>query len=222
MPLSSNQLTARGIHKHEGYNFCSHCHETLYAPKVRWISIVPLHGHVTLCVPGVRARAWRRDHRGAEAAGGAGAGGEGEEAQGDRGDAQQKGDYLHSCQDVIMSSYPLCLPAGWGRQLPPPHAQDKVHHGDCPREGLLCLKKYKNYLHKPQTSNKAVHLKSTVYTTLYIILYIYILLYIYNIIYLILYIYRHTPTHIHLSTYYILLIEIKKIENGISNIEIIL
>jgi len=28
-----NELTERGIHKHEGYNFCDRCHETLYDPK---------------------------------------------------------------------------------------------------------------------------------------------------------------------------------------------
>ena len=58
---------------------------------------------MTLCVPGVRARAWRGDHRGEEAAGGAGAGGEGEKAAGDRGDAQQKGDRLigvSSCHHI--------------------------------------------------------------------------------------------------------------------------
>ena len=55
---------------------------------------IDIYYYVTLCVPGVRARAWRGDYRGAEAAGGAGAGGEGEEAEGDRGDAQQKGDRL--------------------------------------------------------------------------------------------------------------------------------
>lgn len=31
--LSSNQLTAKTINKHEGYNFCDMCHETLYQPK---------------------------------------------------------------------------------------------------------------------------------------------------------------------------------------------
>jgi len=29
----SNQLTAKGLHKHEGYNFCDWCHETLYVQK---------------------------------------------------------------------------------------------------------------------------------------------------------------------------------------------
>ena len=29
----SNQMTARGLHKHEGYNFCDWCHETLYAQR---------------------------------------------------------------------------------------------------------------------------------------------------------------------------------------------
>jgi len=28
-----NELTARGMHKHEGYNFCDDCHQTLYQPK---------------------------------------------------------------------------------------------------------------------------------------------------------------------------------------------
>jgi len=28
-----NELTERGIHKHEGYNFCDRCHEQLYDPK---------------------------------------------------------------------------------------------------------------------------------------------------------------------------------------------
>jgi len=28
-----NQLTAKGIHKHEGYNFCDRCHEQLYDPR---------------------------------------------------------------------------------------------------------------------------------------------------------------------------------------------
>ena len=32
----SNQLTAKGLHKHEGYNFCDWCHETLYVQKVIW------------------------------------------------------------------------------------------------------------------------------------------------------------------------------------------
>ena len=31
--LPSNQLTAKTINKHEGYNFCDMCHETLYQPK---------------------------------------------------------------------------------------------------------------------------------------------------------------------------------------------
>ena len=26
-------MTAKGLHKHEGYNFCDWCHETLYAQK---------------------------------------------------------------------------------------------------------------------------------------------------------------------------------------------
>ena len=26
-------MTARGLHKHEGYNFCDWCHETLYAQR---------------------------------------------------------------------------------------------------------------------------------------------------------------------------------------------
>ena len=30
-----NQLTAKGIHKHEGYNFCDRCHEQLYDPRVK-------------------------------------------------------------------------------------------------------------------------------------------------------------------------------------------
>eukprot|EP00092_Neocalanus_flemingeri_P009677 GFUD01010420.1.p1 GENE.GFUD01010420.1~~GFUD01010420.1.p1 ORF type:complete len:140 (-),score=37.71 GFUD01010420.1:115-534(-) len=29
----SNQLTAKGMHKHEGYNFCDWCHETLYSQR---------------------------------------------------------------------------------------------------------------------------------------------------------------------------------------------
>ena len=29
----TNQMTARGLHKHEGYNFCDWCHETLYAQR---------------------------------------------------------------------------------------------------------------------------------------------------------------------------------------------
>merc|ERR1711862_208239 len=29
----SNQLTAKTINKHEGYNFCDSCHISLYAPK---------------------------------------------------------------------------------------------------------------------------------------------------------------------------------------------
>ena len=33
--MSRNELTTRGMHKHEGYNFCDDCHETLYEPKVR-------------------------------------------------------------------------------------------------------------------------------------------------------------------------------------------
>ena len=32
--LFSNQLTAKSINKHEGYNFCDSCHISLYAPKV--------------------------------------------------------------------------------------------------------------------------------------------------------------------------------------------
>jgi len=30
----SNQLTARGMHDHEGYKFCDMCHETLYAQRM--------------------------------------------------------------------------------------------------------------------------------------------------------------------------------------------
>ena len=26
-------MTAKGLHKHEGYNFCDWCHETLYAQR---------------------------------------------------------------------------------------------------------------------------------------------------------------------------------------------
>ena len=29
----NNQMTAKGLHKHEGYNFCDWCHETLYAQR---------------------------------------------------------------------------------------------------------------------------------------------------------------------------------------------
>ena len=32
--VDSNQLTAKGLHKHEGYNFCDRCHEQLYDPRV--------------------------------------------------------------------------------------------------------------------------------------------------------------------------------------------
>ena len=32
--IFSNQLTAKSINKHEGYNFCDSCHISLYAPKV--------------------------------------------------------------------------------------------------------------------------------------------------------------------------------------------
>ena len=33
MHVFSNELTARGLHKHEGYNFCDQCHETMYEPR---------------------------------------------------------------------------------------------------------------------------------------------------------------------------------------------
>ena len=33
--MHRNQLTAKGIHKHEGYNFCDRCHEQLYDPRVQ-------------------------------------------------------------------------------------------------------------------------------------------------------------------------------------------
>merc|ERR1711915_162401 len=29
----SNELTERGLHKHDGYNFCDSCHETYYDPR---------------------------------------------------------------------------------------------------------------------------------------------------------------------------------------------
>ena len=29
----NNQMTAKGLHRHEGYNFCDWCHETLYAQR---------------------------------------------------------------------------------------------------------------------------------------------------------------------------------------------
>ena len=44
----SNQLTARGLHKHEGYNFCDWCHETLYVQKVKNLHCNPLK-HVSIC-----------------------------------------------------------------------------------------------------------------------------------------------------------------------------
>ena len=31
----SNQLTAKGMHDHDGYKFCDWCHETLYVQRVK-------------------------------------------------------------------------------------------------------------------------------------------------------------------------------------------
>merc|ERR1712192_135294 len=30
----NNDLTTKGIHQHEGYNFCARCHEEIYDPRV--------------------------------------------------------------------------------------------------------------------------------------------------------------------------------------------
>ena len=39
--VDSNQLTAKGLHKHEGYNFCDRCHEQLYDPRVLHLDKMP-------------------------------------------------------------------------------------------------------------------------------------------------------------------------------------
>lgn len=79
--IARNELTERGLFKHEGYNVCGQCYESLYSPRVLYCKMI---WYLIECriIPGVWSSSWHGDTGWEEEKAGQGAGGEGEEDEG--------------------------------------------------------------------------------------------------------------------------------------------